>query len=876
MKSLFYKLPQFAQDLFQPRHLRINSVNLCFVMVCWICSVSFSQGADTDLSSASAGQPETTPAENPLPNRVGSAGAVDHLDFTGNHTFSAQALRKALNAMPSYQLASEPMANRTAFQELVQQKVLLGYQNCGFANAQVRVHFIEPGDRVHIVISEGQRFRCGQVKVHGISAGLAAKIIKSLSQARAWDIKPKDGNSRAADAEAEVKRANNTFFAKVGASLYDEAESGQHPLSPEREQRPNLVFWVPGKPAHFGEPPRKNLESNARDALAEEGYLFSKVSVQAKLDPVGGTADLIVNVDQLGPPGDLAEVNFRGNLKNTGAEIETFTGLTPGMAITRGRLQEAEKKLNESGRFLKTQLIPEPFGSNATTSHIRLTVKVVELTNAPPLGQSLSREQAAMLQLGRWLSDYPQHAGGDLRLTIQGRGACSNCLLTCAVSPRLGLIARLIRGGDRVHALDYALVLKPHNLGVFAAHQDIKWQRFLAEVRTKAYFHLKPNMTGVGDKFTLSTGAGWVGNLSGDRTQSPPLELDLQLAPAALMDFATTQKNDFHFQGHECLFSNSNYYARFDSRSGKLAELRFEAPDFDASLTVAPDAFQQAVNRLEKTISWTNRYEAAHPVSSLVSFIAGEIARSGLLVGANTNLTAGEFQAAISGLQKLAAPVVFSPLDGRLGGQTNSAPEDFKIPPVGIDTNQLLKGCAWVSRQCQNWFPKNSWPWTMTRNSLAVCAGDYENLPDEVNRLVSSPDTGPIGLLALGEALRFVEPQVARKVAIAGLIRMRPEDFQQDCRLLWAGDSQVAQMVGNVADALRTMSPEEVNAVAKLLPSAEARLLRECAAAFRQAPKEPLARALAIPLNHYWEQRLRDRVHRQLRKLAVFYPTGQR
>ncbi len=100
--------------------------------------------------------------------KVGEFGNPTHWQIHGVESFTTDDVKTSLQRNFEVVLAAHPQASLSAFPNIVQQQLLLGYQSLGFPDAVANVTLDEASDRVSIVVDEGQQFLCRNVKVLGI------------------------------------------------------------------------------------------------------------------------------------------------------------------------------------------------------------------------------------------------------------------------------------------------------------------------------------------------------------------------------------------------------------------------------------------------------------------------------------------------------------------------------------------------------------------------------------------------------------------------------------------------------------------------------------------------------------------------------------
>ena len=95
------------------------------------------------------------------------------------------------------------------------------------------------------------------------------------------------------------------------------------------------------------------------------------------------------------------------------------------------------------------------------------------------------------------------------------------------------------------------------------------------------------------------------------------------------------------------------------------------------------------------------------------------------------------------------------------------------------------------------------------------------------------------------------------------------EDFRRDCATLLEGNGMVNECLRNLVAAVRDLNAAEVDALAGVLPPADADAFRQAVSALRANPGVTGLAVLGPALDEWWSQALRERVAAALRKLAV-------
>ncbi len=851
--------------------------------VVWITSLSVAAVA---LDLRSYGQAaEVMPWDRPGSTLVGNASDPANLRFSANTTFSDQELRDALMLCPAYLLGSHQMAPREEFLELLGKKVRSGYQFGGFPEPRVTVSYDTDTKQVSVQITEGRRFRCGEIKVNGLEAALARELSGRLSEwhvpAPGFDQKPGSAEQKRESTGANFSAGNDEFSLRAHAQLTEPAQP-VNPLKPSGDPRKHPLLWVRGKPAHFGEEARGEFELTVKDVLAEHGFFFPKLEIRTEPDPEHGTAGLVVTVKELGPPGILSAILISGNRTNSQEDIQQFLGLSPGMQLTRARLDEAEQKLWRSGRFRDYVLKPMPVeAGEQAASRIRLNLKVTELEDVPSLKAPLSREQEALRKLALWLENNLPKTNADTVVSARANGsnALADGSLKVILSPSRGLFFDLTTPAAKKGPIAFSAVTEKNHFMLMDRQRGLEWSAADSNLMASAFLRLLPDPVNPDKPFNFTMGAGWNHHEPDEGEVVQPWTLDVTLAPAAFVLLAGNSNDSYRFAGDECTVSMSNSVMRFDEKTGRLAEVTGRREGVTLTIQFRPRAFEEEAGKLEALAgALTNRYRAGHAFSTFIAFAGEELAQLELTNGMATNLTALERGQAVRALVRLCSPLVLEPIDRAAAPPAIASDASFNIPADETDkslsANTLfLIAESVVFKHADEWFPRYSWPWTLARETTFMLASRGEYADAELNRLMKSEDTGPLGYLAMAQGLAWLGSPGAKGVATHGLTHLTTAEFEADCRLLFVGDSALARLFANLAAAVRDLPREELAALAKALPPAEAALLTSSAEALRANPKGDLASTLTPVLNRYWEQALRSHVRSRLLYLISFSST---
>jgi hypothetical protein len=231
-------------------------------------------------------------------------------------------------------------------------------------------------------------------------------------------------------------------------------------------------------------------------------------------------------------------------------------------------------------------------------------------------------------------------------------------------------------------------------------------------------------------------------------------------------------------------------------------------------------------------------------------------------------------------LDQILAEQPFAPLDEMVARWSNAdSNEDFTVPMdlYGSEhpMNTFMAAIGGVAFLYVNdLFPRNSWPWTMTREAVFVVNGNGKYTGAELKRLMDSGETGPVGCDVITHLIVKMDPSMAKAVAIRGLLHLEKDDFRKDWELLLKRDCVAKKVCENLAQALGKVKEEDVNGLAAILRPEDGEFLKQSAKAMRERKDKSVAETLAPLLDDYWDKRLREKVHDDLRKLTEVATTA--
>jgi parvulin-like peptidyl-prolyl isomerase len=785
------------------------------------------------------------------PNRIGNLGEPAQVSIEGTQIFTDGEIRGALGRDLDYLIAAHPEATLSECLTAVEQRIRAGYRDCGFPNVVVQARYDLPAGRIVVKINEGPRFRCGALQVTGL---------KSISAAE--------------------------FTRRFAEKLVPESDPGT--------TYPGI--WKTGVPASFTAESLANYYSAASNTFASLGRFAAKYKVEIHPQPAGTNAALVVSVEDEGPKAILLGIELAGNKQNRRDDVINFLGLAKGMAITQDLIDEKTRALTQAARFMDAAITPVVLDSNG---QVALRIKVVERAQLPLLTQSVSREERTLLRLREWLLAWesrqddliidwtPPTAQSKGPLTyLPGQGwSATNAgqrppRFEVIVAPSGGIMARVMGNSPgQEHPQDlYSAIIKARALSVFAQVHQRKLHIPLPPGNSGLIFVKVAPDDNVPDQFKLTMGAGFSPAQTNDNWR-----LRLELLPAAFADLLYRPDTQATWQGDILTVRTKRFVLRVEEGTGRLLEAESidskpaasagAADVYRIKIRFATGAFAEAQEQIATSTSRDpDVFRSQRAYGSALGFFAAEVALAEPLWNSPPGGPTPEPKIALaSALEKLLAGSFLDPLQKLLDGAAASRSDDvFTIPSKWIKSQggvleQFEQVMVWCAGNAQELAPADSWLQTLLRESAFNLNSRTEHQTAALARLAAADNLGPLGCYG---ALHVLQTGKGDSWAIfpeLGLKRLTTTQFRWDYRMLLSSGSVMTECLANLARELGTLTPPEVEAMAGLLPPDSAALMREVAAAARQAQDQPVADAIGPAMDRWWETTGREKIGTEFR-----------
>jgi TPR repeat protein len=755
------------------------------------------------------------------PRATGDLRDPAALTFVGNETFSRNDLLDGLMHDADFLLAAHPLAPLQEYLQTLEAQVTAGYLEGGFPEARVQVELDEAAGRIVVRIQEGSRCLYGKVDIEGMAEEDAAALRERLTKPESW------------------------FH-----------------LAPR-------VLWKVGQPASFSRETVPTIKSRVSTVLAEMGYFFPWVDVSIAPEPQENAARLKIVVRDLGPRGIISDIQVEGNERHSDDEIMEYLELRRGMTFDRQRVEAIKARLRASGRFVQSEVSVRPEFSKEPKVNLHICVK--EYEHAPRLNEEPTLLQKALLQSAAYVNGWAQ-GGDDLVISVtadlQGEGEGKR-VAHLYISPRQGILF----SGDWDDPNDrqtrgWGVYVSPTNILAVSARHKGK----LTIPQTKLRFILsiaigcnpeEPRPFGVNCGFGFRTDSSYA-----------PFTADVQMSPLVAM-----------VESHELISGRSGHsyeladdvltlhipvaVAKIDVPTGRLMEVQGEDQGRRWIVRAEAGAFAAAMAELNRrTAGYQEQTADAPSLRSVLLFAANGYAAVRFATKTGPGLYDERFGDVLA---KVLPPSLDSLLPpARADGDTR-----FKIPTTAEGSAPEMMAAlathlsAWVFGMTNAWFPRQSWPWTLSRETVFILGGRGKYSMAELQRLYESGEMGPVGYLTAAQVLSRINPGLGGAFAGKGLNNLTAKDFHKDVHVFLAGDLAMGRCLIDVGKGVRSLDEQEIPILLSPFDEGTRAVMRRAVDRLRLDASEPVEDALPAAMDELWEALLRDRVESSLRRLAA-------
>jgi hypothetical protein len=769
--------------------------------------------------------------------KVGFRGNPAQLLFEGLEAYTPDEIRNGLGQSFDYRMAAHRAGPLDRFVATLRELILAGYMDGGFPDALIEAAVSGETGRITITVNEGPRYLCGGVALLG---------------------------GRTLSGEALTERLTRAPSLPTTAAPFVRDESGNREGF---ESLPTPPIWDRGKPAPFSGLSRQRLKERVKKAFRDLGFFFPDFDLEIGREE-DGTATLRVVINDEGPKGVVGRIDVRGQKKNSREEIIDFLGIKPGRDIDVSLLAELEKKLRDSARFLECSVNVPPPAEGA--DGLSLLISVEEYVKAPPLSESFSRNELVFLKMGRWLAEFGSR---DEDFSIDTAAEEGGPFLRFVLSHEKGIFFEImIPSSQHSLPLHYAIIISPEKVVLISP-----CRRTILPLADQLIEVIIPLAITSDDSnpdrpfafvFAPSFSSPAAQNGSKPSTPIPLCRIETDLLPTAFVGMAHLEGIDVDENEGILVARGEKTMFKIDRETGRLLELTLSVFDGSGLGSLRgrfeKGVFEATVNAFLQTCEgYTRESEPGRSISALGVFLGTEILNHSASAGgeaAADDQPKGEQTA--GAVASLARHLVLKSLDRlRLG----DVPPPFRVLSRRPSANMMGIIAQMGLPLAYRLFPSESWPCTLTTESLLFACGKGLHTRAELQRLYESDRIGPVGYCAAAHLLTLVNGQMAKAFAARGLDLLSAEGFRRDCRALIEGDSVLGDCLLESAESLRSLTAGERDALAAAIGGSVGKILGACTARLQAPPRRPIVEALPEALEPLWEQTLKPRIEASLR-----------
>jgi hypothetical protein len=276
---------------------------------------------------------------------------------------------------PPALLAAHPFASLSDLAESINERLNSGYLAGGFADVQIETTLDLENKRLVATVDEGVRYHNGSLRIENAKAIDVAQLVERLTL---------------------PFRASTAVLPQIDGATGDVVRWLDKDGKAVENEKP---VWEEGIPVRMDSVAAGNFRDQVTRALEDLAFRDAKFELTLVPNRKTQHVDLVVQIKEEGAPAKLEAIDVLGNQRDSEEAILEYLKLSPGDLLTSQRVSQIRYDLWRSGRYLTAEVgIRPPF--RWSTGHA-LTVTVRESPLAPPIGAALTREEEALMKMGR-------------------------------------------------------------------------------------------------------------------------------------------------------------------------------------------------------------------------------------------------------------------------------------------------------------------------------------------------------------------------------------------------------------------------------------------------------------------------------------------
>ncbi len=790
------------------------------------------------LSAAVANSQEPTADET-----VGDYGDCMRWELQGLRSFEPDMVRNALFRDFELSLATHPLARLERLPSVFEKRLLAGLRDAGHVDAEVSVQIDRATQRLRATIQEGPCFLCGPIDVQGVDSDLSQRLIRCLTEPYLPDSAVRTASSR-------IPGRDEPIWVDKRGKPVDPAEP----------------VWQIGKPARFAGSTMNRIHEAIKEAFADLGLRSTRFRLEIDPDRNLHTARLVVFVNDVGPVSRVQRIEIAGNERNTRERILAYLQIGESEPLTRALLTRLDCDLWRSGRFASVEVGPLPSAEDPGPPGVK--IDVVESKYAPLLNEPLSPAAELLLKTREMLVDPTQWPADLLMRYVRDRG-----VYELMIHPQQGLllVQRTLEGEFRS-----AVAVSQNFMGYYSARLPVLLESPLPALWLRFAFGYELSESADDDDKPFKVSLQY--NFRTDRPewQTLPLEIGLNADPAMLIALANLPGVQVDANDDRVVVASQFRRLEVDSRDGRLVSYIFDREGEHLTLTFQAGVYDAAWEEIRThTGNASNVFDAARPVSSIMTFFC----QAPVLIDIASQLNSESEDRislyvdvdALTVLHRLLDLGILQPLDQIATTPRKESGVTFRIPgSKGARSSNWLSGDTMARIGvpfADNLFARNSWMWTVWRESFYAAAGQTRFTSQQLQRLYDSPELGPMGCLAICHLLSHVDNKaIAERFAARGLRRANTDGFRSDYAPLLDREYPIGSLLHQTAEILGNLTPWEAEKLAQGIRPDLRPLFLACATEFREHREKPAAESLPLVLDQVWNAGLRELTIAQLNR----------
>ena len=661
---------------------------------------------------------------------VGRYGDLSSMEIQAAETFSAEEIRSGLLRDGESLVAAHRLAPLVELPLTIEERLTAGYQRAGFANAKVTVGLDSEKTRLMATVSEGPRYFNGDIRIDNATEISTDQLKARLTQ----PFSPKEAVTPVIYEQENGKIAY--WLDKEGKKLKD-----------------SEPVWVEGEPTQWDFTAQKRYAESLRLAFADLGFRDVDFNFALVPSPDAPAADLVVQIHDAGIPAKPVRIEIDGNKRDTDQAILDYLKLSIDTTISTKREARIHHDLWQSGRYISVNVEVQP--PSRYEGYV-LVLTLVESPFAPAIDQPLSREQQALLKMGRYVSNT-ENWDSDMVLSAKTENYVGKFIL----SPQEGF---LFSCGLQSTALQaFNLVGSQRELACCLPEKNSLFRVPLLESVARLRLNLKLNQeypNELDKPFAIKMSAELESNEKFEGAVNSPLDVKLQITPAACIALASAYNAKSSWNDQVLTIETQKGLLEINAQEGTLNSVFRKTEGGALEIAFQPGQYQKSAAALHSMgVSHKNSFKAQQPIRSSTEFLLGADminVLDELFMAAEDNPLMSYDRKSAEAWHSILLLGLADPLDEFLGHLEKSKQDDkFMIPITHRESSTDLNYIALLAMGFTNeLFPYDCWVCHVSSETCLALSGHGKYVEQALQYWQKSEEIGPCGCLTIAFLLK--------------------------------------------------------------------------------------------------------------------------